>query len=95
MYIDINDIPDLRHISKTNDSLTIGGNLSLTAVMDTFNEYSKKSNFEYLKHLADHIDLIASVPVRNVCIKVYNLSKYRKRYCYLIAGRHVSRKFDD
>lgn len=95
MYIDINDIPDLRHISKTNDSLTIGGNLSLTAVMETFNKYSNKSNFEYLKHLADHIDLIASVPVRNVCIRVSKLSKCRKRNCYLISGRYVSRKLDD
>nr|XP_031846555.1 xanthine dehydrogenase 1-like isoform X1 [Nomia melanderi]XP_031846556.1 xanthine dehydrogenase 1-like isoform X1 [Nomia melanderi]XP_031846557.1 xanthine dehydrogenase 1-like isoform X1 [Nomia melanderi]XP_031846559.1 xanthine dehydrogenase 1-like isoform X1 [Nomia melanderi]XP_031846560.1 xanthine dehydrogenase 1-like isoform X1 [Nomia melanderi] len=73
MYIDINDIPDLRHISKTDDSLTIGGNLSLTAVMETFNQYSKEPNFEYLKHLADHIDLIASVPVRNVGTLAGNL----------------------
>ncbi|XP_076397558.1 uncharacterized protein LOC100882814 isoform X3 [Megachile rotundata] len=64
--IDINDIPDLRRISKENDSLTIGSNLSLTVAMETFEKYSKERNFEYLQHLAKHIDLIASVPVRNI-----------------------------
>ncbi|XP_076300418.1 xanthine dehydrogenase [Lasioglossum baleicum] len=66
MYIDINDIPDLRRITKENDSLIIGGNVSLTVAMETFNKYSKESKFEYLQHLAKHIDLIASVPVRNI-----------------------------
>ncbi|XP_034185073.2 uncharacterized protein LOC117606576 isoform X1 [Osmia lignaria lignaria] len=66
MAIDINDIPDLQRISKDNDSLLIGGNLSLTVVMETFQQYSKEPKFEYLQHLAKHIDLIASVPVRNI-----------------------------
>ncbi|XP_015433474.1 PREDICTED: indole-3-acetaldehyde oxidase-like [Dufourea novaeangliae] len=73
MYIDINDIPDLRRISKNNDSLTIGGNNSLTTAMETFNEYSKEPKFEYLRHLASHIDLIASVPVRNIGTLAGNL----------------------
>ncbi|XP_017763664.1 PREDICTED: xanthine dehydrogenase/oxidase-like isoform X2 [Eufriesea mexicana] len=64
--IDINDIPDLRNVKKDNNTLTIGGNVSLTVAMQTFEKYSKEPNFEYLHHLAKHIDLIASVPVRNV-----------------------------
>lgn len=66
MIIDINNIPDLRNINKTSTSLVIGGNVSLTVAMETFEKYSKASDFEYLQHLAKHIDLIASVPVRNV-----------------------------
>ncbi|XP_076651937.1 uncharacterized protein LOC143358591 [Halictus rubicundus] len=66
MCIDINNIPDLRRITKDNDSLTIGGNVSLTVAMETFNKHSKEPKFEYLRHLASHIDLIASVPVRNI-----------------------------
>lgn len=69
MYIDINDIPELHHISKNNDFLTVGSNISLTVAMETFINYSKEQNFHYLRHLADHIDLIASVPVRNVCMR--------------------------
>ncbi|XP_043603195.1 indole-3-acetaldehyde oxidase-like isoform X2 [Bombus pyrosoma] len=64
--IDINDIPDLRNITKTDDALIIGGNISLTVAMEAFEKYSKEPNFEYLQHLAKHIDLIASVPVRNI-----------------------------
>ncbi|XP_076639451.1 xanthine dehydrogenase/oxidase isoform X2 [Colletes latitarsis] len=66
MVIDINDIPDLRRIDKSNDSLTIGGNVSLAVAMETFKKHSKDPNFEYLLQLASHIDLIASVPVRNI-----------------------------
>ncbi|KOC64413.1 Aldehyde oxidase 2 [Habropoda laboriosa] len=66
MIIDINDIPDLRRISKEKDTLTIGSNISLTVAMETFQKYSQEPNFEYLQHFVKHIDLIASVPVRNM-----------------------------
>lgn len=61
----MNDVPDLRRIEKTKDSLTLGGNVSLTVAMETFEKYSTEKGFKYLQHLAHHIDLIASVPVRN------------------------------
>ncbi|XP_043496073.1 indole-3-acetaldehyde oxidase-like [Polistes fuscatus] len=66
LYIDINDIPDLRRIEKTENSLILGSNVSLTVAMNTFEKYSKDDGFQYLRHLAHHIDLIASVPVRNI-----------------------------
>ncbi|XP_025993326.1 xanthine dehydrogenase/oxidase isoform X2 [Solenopsis invicta] len=66
LCIDINDISDLRHIEKTNNSLILGGNISLTMAMETFQKYSSEKGFKYLHHLAHHIDLIASVPVRNM-----------------------------
>lgn len=34
--------------------------------METFQKYSSETGFKYLQHLADHIDLIANVPVRNI-----------------------------
>lgn len=71
MIIDVNDIPDLRRITMDAGTLTIGGNVSLTVAMETFEKYSKESNFEYLRHLAKHIDLTASVSVRNVNINNY------------------------
>ncbi|XP_011261213.1 xanthine dehydrogenase/oxidase [Camponotus floridanus] len=66
LHIDINDIPELRRIEKTDQSLTLGGNISLTVAMETFQKYSSKPGFKYLRHLAHHIDLIASVPIRNI-----------------------------
>ncbi|XP_043258855.1 indole-3-acetaldehyde oxidase-like [Colletes gigas] len=73
MYIAINDISDLRRINKSDDSLTIGGNVSLTVAIETFKKHSKDPNFEYLLQLANHIDLIASVPVRNIGTVAGNL----------------------
>lgn len=66
VYIDVNDVPDLRRIEKNGDSLILGGNVSLTVAMETFEKYSNEDGFKYLRHLAHHIDLIASVPVRNM-----------------------------
>lgn len=66
LYIDINDIPDLHRVDKSDSSLILGGNVSLTVAMENFDKYSKDKGFEYLRHLAHHIDLIASVPVRNI-----------------------------
>lgn len=80
LIIDINDISDLRNIRKDNDTLTIGGNVSLTVAMETFEKYSKEPGFKYLQHLAKHIDLIASVPVRNIGSVAGNLMiKYEHR----------------
>lgn len=77
MIIDINDIPDLRVVNKTSTSLVIGGNVSLTVAMEMFEKYSKSADFEYLQHLAKHIDLIASVPVRNVSKCNYAYDDYK------------------
>ncbi|XP_066582260.1 uncharacterized protein [Prorops nasuta] len=66
IFVDINDIGDLRRIEKTENSLTFGGNVSLTVLMESCTKFSKDPGFEYLRHLAHHIDLVASVPVRNI-----------------------------
>ncbi|XP_011874274.1 PREDICTED: indole-3-acetaldehyde oxidase-like, partial [Vollenhovia emeryi] len=66
LCIDINDIPDLHRIEKTKESLILGGNISLATAMETFRKYSSTSGFQYLDRLAQHIDLIATVPVRNI-----------------------------
>jgi xanthine dehydrogenase/oxidase len=66
VYIDVQDIPELRSYS-TGPKLTLGGNMNLNDCMTLFNTVSKsKSNYAYTKLLANHIDLVATVPVRNV-----------------------------
>lgn len=71
--MDINDILELRRVNKDSSSLTIGGNVSLTKAMEAFHKYSENPEFGYLQHLAKHIDLIASVPVRNIGTLAGNL----------------------
>ena len=66
MYIDVGDVAELKSLT-TEPNLVLGGNMSLTEAMDTFNRISKENvRYKYTKALADHIDLIANVPVRNV-----------------------------
>lgn len=65
-YIDVSKVEELRSYSLNDDSLTLGANLSLTKSMQCFNDIAKNNKFSYLKKLADHIDLVANVPIRNV-----------------------------
>ena len=66
MYIDVGDVAELKSLT-TEPNLVLGGNMSLTEAMHTFYRISKENaRYKYTKVLADHIDLIANVPVRNV-----------------------------
>lgn len=66
MYIDVGDVAELKSVT-TKPNLVLGGNTSLTEAMDTFYRISaENAGYKYAKVLADHIDLIANVPVRNV-----------------------------
>ncbi|KYN03669.1 Aldehyde oxidase 2 [Cyphomyrmex costatus] len=66
MYIDINNIPDMSNITKTDSTLVLGGNVTLTMAMQAFQKYSKESGFKYLRQLNKNMKLIANVPVRNI-----------------------------
>lgn len=66
VFIDVNDVKELKSYTDGSD-LVLGGNMTLTEAMDLFYKLCHtKDGFNYLKVLADHIDLIANVPVRNV-----------------------------
>lgn len=67
VYVDILNVSDLLNHEVTNNELIIGANMSLTEAMNLFNKISEENNrFKYLSKLAQHIDLVANVPVRNV-----------------------------
>lgn len=69
VFIDIKPIVELHMIVADESTLSFGGNVSLTELMETLREVSAKYEFyAYANHVATHIDLIASVPVRNVSI---------------------------
>ncbi|KAG5332847.1 XDH oxidase, partial [Acromyrmex heyeri] len=80
IYIDINDIPDLYNIAKTDSILVLGGSLTLTTALETFQKYSNDTGFKYLSHLAQHVEIIANVPVRNIGTIAGNLMlKYQHK----------------
>nr|XP_018909622.1 PREDICTED: xanthine dehydrogenase-like [Bemisia tabaci] len=74
-YIDINSVAELSDWNLQDNALNLGANITLTKAMSIFESVSKKyPKFSYLKAFADHIDLIANVPVRNVGTLAGNLS---------------------
>lgn len=69
LFIDITGVETLRS-HAIGSELILGANVSLTETMEILTKASIKPGFEYCKHLVNHIDLIANVPVRNVCFSV-------------------------
>lgn len=51
-----------------NDHVELGGNMTLSEVIELFLKISSENPlmFGYLEVLADHIDLVAHISVRNV-----------------------------
>jgi xanthine dehydrogenase/oxidase len=69
LYIDISSVAELTTKEFDGKSLVLGANTTLTEAIEIFTQIAKDNpNFAYLKLMADHIDLIANVPVRNVNI---------------------------
>ncbi|XP_030746546.1 xanthine dehydrogenase-like [Sitophilus oryzae] len=67
VYIDINNVAELTTFTATADSVTLGGTCSLSYIMEKFYETGKaQTQFSYLTKMADHLDLVAHVPVRNI-----------------------------
>ncbi|XP_018304122.1 xanthine dehydrogenase 1-like [Mycetomoellerius zeteki] len=66
MYIDINNIQELRNIEKTDSTLVLGGSVTLTTAIETFQKYSNDAGFKYLNQLAQHAEMIANITVRNI-----------------------------
>lgn len=60
-------MPELHKITSRRNKLTLGANVTLDEAMNTFESAAAdKSDFSYCRDLAKHIDLVATVPVRNV-----------------------------
>lgn len=70
IFIDVNNVMELRSYN-IGDIVELGGNMPLTEMMRVLQEASAKPGFEYFKETLKHLDLVASVQVRNVSI-LYN-----------------------
>lgn len=69
-FIDVNLVSELHKVSSRKSKLTIGANVSLTETMNILESVAAdKSDFAYLMELVKHIDLVATIPIRNVYIR--------------------------
>ncbi|XP_008544021.1 uncharacterized protein LOC103568824 isoform X1 [Microplitis demolitor] len=80
IYLDLNDVTDLHRVEKNDKSLTFGGNCTLTVAKNTFKKYSKDPGFQHLQHMANHVDVIASVAIRNIGTLAGNLMIKHKHH---------------
>lgn len=78
IFIDITGVEELRS-HDIGPELVLGGGVTLTEAMDILTNASTQPGFEYCKHLVDHIDLIANVPVRNVS-GIVNCKKFQFKW---------------
>lgn len=68
VFIDITEVPELITYTVEEDALVLGANMSLNRTIALFYQMANDPKFSYMAKMADHIDLVAHVPVRNVSI---------------------------
>lgn len=67
VFIDTRSIYEFHAITADESALIIGGNVSLTELMNTLEMTATKfDKYTYGTELVKHLDLVATVPVRNV-----------------------------
>ncbi|CAG9861069.1 unnamed protein product [Phyllotreta striolata] len=66
VYIDILQVEELKTYSLKNKTLTIGGNVTLSELMELCNKLSSTPGFSYLDTIHSHVDLVATLQVRNI-----------------------------
>ncbi|XP_073981118.1 uncharacterized protein isoform X2 [Rhodnius prolixus] len=76
VYIDISDVTELKSYTVTNEHLELGANITLAECIKLFRTLSAQNAllYGYTSVLADHIEMVANVTVRNVGTLAGNLS---------------------
>ncbi|XP_073981622.1 uncharacterized protein isoform X2 [Rhodnius prolixus] len=76
VFIDINEVAELKTFAVYGDHLVLGANMTLAETIKFFRKISTQNPllYGYTGVLADHIELVANVPVRNVGTLAGNLS---------------------
>ncbi|XP_050309802.1 uncharacterized protein LOC126745822 isoform X2 [Anthonomus grandis grandis] len=79
LYIDVTSVIELTSYNPTPNNLVLGANITLTSAMQILRKVAKiYTQFIYLNKMADHIDLVAHVPVRNIGTLAGNLMMKHK-----------------
>ena len=78
-FINIQNISEFYEIKQTENSLTIGSNITLTALIQLFKQTSQKQpGFEYLSEISNLITKVANTGVRNIATWSGNLNMKRE-----------------
>lgn len=70
-FIDINGIPELKAVSVRENEIVFGGGVTLTQLINLLKENQDKKGFEYGQRVAEHLERVANISVRNVRFKKY------------------------
>lgn len=65
VFIDVSSVPKLHKQSISNE-IRLGGNVTLTHTIEIMNSVETTPGYEYCSYIAEHIERVANVPVRNV-----------------------------
>lgn len=67
-YIDVNSVNELKGYTVSDTLLTLGANMTLAQLIDVFQTIATNlpSHYQYMKKLADHVELVANKSIRNV-----------------------------
>lgn len=71
LYIDISGVRELISFNFSNNTVILGGNITLTDTMKICDGLSKKTGFKYLGQIRDHLEQVAHIPVRNVSGRIH------------------------
>lgn len=66
IFIDINDITELRSHLLTDESLVVGAGMTITDAIKIMRKTSKTAGFAYLDRVATHMQMVGNIAVRNV-----------------------------
>lgn len=66
VFIDVNAVYDLHSSPMSATELKLGGNVNISEAMRVLYKAAKQRGFEYCEQLANHMDKVANVGVRNV-----------------------------
>lgn len=69
VFIDINDVVELRSHLVADDNLVFGGGITLADSIEIMLKTATMEGFGYLARLASHVQLIGNVAVRNVNVE--------------------------
>lgn len=70
-YIDVNAVAELHKISNRRNKVSIGANVTLMELMNALHKVAtEKPDYSYCSLVAKHLDLVATVAIRNVILRI-------------------------
>ena len=72
-YISVLKVPELHAVTKTADTASFGGAVTLTRLVEELRSLSASAGFRHCQQVAAHLLVVANTPVRNMASWAGNL----------------------